>query len=301
MNILIYENISSSVIEKIKDLGHTVYNISEDKSKEDEYLPICEVIIVKSRTYISKDLILKAKKLKYIIKGGVGIDNIDADFAHNLGIHVLNTPDAPIISVAEYVIGLMISIMRNIPQSDSSFKNKDYDSDKFIGHELFGKTLGVVGFGRIGREVAKRALAFGMKVIACDKYLSSSPMPNIPLLPLNQLLPSADIISFHLTFDPKKDKPIIDASHFNMMKDGVVLINCAKNGIINEIDLIDAINQGKVAGVAIDVLNSDSALIPILKSNNKIISTSNIASKTYETDLRISEHIFTIIKGLEQK
>jgi D-3-phosphoglycerate dehydrogenase len=301
MNILIYEQISPSVVEKIKALGHTVYDISEDKANEDQYLSFCELIIVKSNTYITKETIDKAKKLKYIIKGGAGIDKIDADYAHNLGIHVLNTPDAPIISVAEYVFGLMISITRNIPQSDSAFKNGESNSEKFRGFELYGKTLGVVGFGRIGREVAKRALAFGMNVIACDKYLSMSPMPAVKLYPLNQLLSESDIITFHLTFDPKKDKPIIDLEHFEMMKDNVFLINCAKNGIINEVALMQALNKGKIGGIAIDVLSSDSSLIPILKNNPKIISTPNLASKTFETDLRISEHIYTIIRGLEQK
>lgn len=301
MNILIYEQISPSIIEKIKSLGHEVYDISNDRSKETEYLPICETIIVKSKTFVNKDLIDKAKKLKYIIKGGVGIDKIDADYAHNLGIHVLNTPDAPIISVAEYVFGLMICLTRNISQSDLAFKNGETDFEKFKGFELYGKTLGVVGFGRIGREVAKRALAFGLNVIACDKYLSMSPMPSVKLYPLNQLLAESDIITFHLTFDPKKDKPIIEEEHFSMMKDNVFLINCAKNGIINEVALIQALNKGKIGGIAIDVLGMDSSLLPLLKNNPKIIATPNIASKTFETDQRISEHIFTIIRGLEQK
>lgn len=301
MNILIYEQISPSIIEKIKELGHNVYDISQDKDKEDLYLPICELIIIKSRTILSKDIIFRAKNLKFIIKGGVSIDNIDIDYAHNLGIHVLNTPDAPIISVAEYTIGLILAIVRNIPQSDKSFKEGNFIIDQFKGHEIYGKTLGVVGFGRIGREVAKRALAFGMKVIACDKYLSSSPMPDIPLLPLDQLLKQSDIITFHLTFDPSKDKPIIEAREFQLMKDGVILINCAKNGIINEVDLAEAIRKDKIGGLAIDVLSINSSLFPVLKENLKIIATTNLAAKTFETDQRISEHIFTIIKGLEQK
>ncbi len=301
MKVLIYEQLSPSIIDKIKDLGHFVYEVFKDNNNEEELLSTCEILIVKSKTVVSKEMINKAKNLKYIIKGGVGIENIDADYAHNLGIHVLNTPDAPIISVAEYVMGLILSISRKIPQADSAFKNGIYDSDLFEGFDLYGKTLGVVGFGRIGREVAKRAMAFGMNVIACDKYLSSSPMQSVQLVPLNQLLPRSDIISFHLTFDPKKDKSIIESQHFELMKDNVILINCAKNGIINEIDLVSAINSGKVAAAAIDVLKSDSALIPLLKNNQKIISTPNIASKTLETNNRISEHIFTIIKGLEQK
>lgn len=301
MKVLIYEQLSPSIIDKIKELGHLVYEVYKDNSNEEELLSACEILIVKSKTIVSKEMINKAKNLKYIIKGGVGIENIDADYAHNLGIHVLNTPDAPIISVAEYVMGLILSISRKIPQADLAFKNGIYDSDLFEGFDLYGKTLGVVGFGRIGREVAKRAMAFGMNVIACDKYLSSSPMQSVQLVPLNQLLPRSDIISFHLTFDPKKDKSIIESQHFELMKDNVILINCAKNGIINEIDLISAINSGKVAAAAIDVLKSDSSLIPLLKNNQKIISTPNIASKTLETNNRISEHIFTIIKGLEQK
>ncbi|MFN3411377.1 MAG: NAD(P)-dependent oxidoreductase [Exilispira sp.] len=301
MNILIYEQISPSIIERIKELGHNVYDISQHKDKEDQYLPICELIIIKSRTILSKDIISRAKNLKFIIKGGVSIDNIDIDYAHNLGIHVLNTPDAPIISVAEYTIGLILAIVRNIPQSDKSFKEGNFAIDQFKGHEIYGKTLGVVGFGRIGREVAKRALAFGMKVIACDKYLFSSPMPDIPLLSLDQLLKKSDIITFHLTFDPSKDKPIIEAREFQLMKDGVILVNCAKNGIINEVDLAEAIRKDKIGGLAIDVLNINSSLFPLLKENPRIIATTNLAAKTFETDQRISEHIFTIIKGLEQK
>lgn len=301
MNILIYEQISPLIIEKIKELGHNVYDISQHKENEDQYLPICELIIIKSKTILSKDIISKAKNLKFIIKGGVSIDNIDIDYAHNLGIHVLNTPDAPIISVAEYTMGLILSIVRNICQSDKSFKEGNFSEEQFKGHEIYGKTLGVVGFGRIGREVAKRALSFGMKVIASDKYLSSSPMPDIPLLTLNELLKQSDIITFHLTFDPSKDKPIIEAREFQLMKDGVILINCAKNGIINELDLIEAIKKDKIGGLAIDVLNKNSSLFPLLKENPRIISTTNLAAKTFETDQRISEHIFTIIKGLEHK
>lgn len=301
MNILLYEQIPGYIIDKIEKLGHKVYDISENKIKEDEYLSICEVIIVKSKTNVSKDIIKKAKNLKYIIKGGVGIENIDADFAHNLGIHVLNTPDAPIISVAEFVIGLILSISRHIPQSYSSLKNDIKEFETNTGIELYGKTLGVVGFGRVGREVAKRALAFGMNVVACDKYLSMSPMPSVQLLPLNQLLPIADIITFHLTFDPKKDKSLIDKEQFELMKDNVLLINCAKDGIINDHALIEAIKNGKVGGVAIDVLSDNSPIISIFKDNPRIIITPNLASKTFETDKKISEHIFTIIKGLDQK
>ncbi len=301
MFILLYEEISSSIIEKIKELGHEIYDISKDRSDEEELLKKCEVIIVKSKVNLNKELISKAKNLKYIIKGGVGIDNIDVDFAHNLGIHVLNTPDAPIISVAEYVMGLIIAVSRKVIQSNYSIKIGNFESDQFKGIELYGKILGLVGFGRIGREVAKRALTFSMKVIACDKYLSNSPMPGVPLMPLNQLLPQADIISFHLTFDPKKDKPIIQQEQIDLMKNNVILINCAKNGIIDDNSFIKAVKEGKIGGAAIDVVNYNSNLISELKDMQNIIFTSNIASKTFETEQRISEHIYTIIKGLGQK
>ncbi len=301
MNVLLYEKLTPSIVDKIKELGHIVYDITEDRSKEDELLKICEVLVVKSKTFVSREIIGKAKNLKFIIKGGVGIENIEADYAQDLGIHLMNTPDALITSVAEYVIGLILTLARNIPQSYNSLKSGVFNPDNYKGFELSGKTLGVVGFGRIGRELAKRALAFGMNVIACDKYLSISPMSSVQLLPLNQLLPKADIISFHLTFDPKKDNPIIEEEQFSLMKDNVILINCAKDGIIDDRALLSEIKKGKIKAVAIDVLNSDSFLINELKDYPNIIITPNLASKTYETDQRISEHVFTILKGLAQK
>ena len=200
----------------------------------------------------------KAPKLRVVGRAGVGVDNVDVDYATNRGIVVMNTPAGNTISTTELTFSMMMALARKIPQAHMSMKEGKWDRKAFAGAELSGKTLGVCGMGRIGSQVARRAIAFGMRVLAHDPYLSLNKARElqVELLELDELLGRADFITVHMPLtDQTRD--MINAETFAKMKDGVNLINCARGGIINEVDLVAAVNGGKVAGAALDVYETE--------------------------------------------
>lgn len=198
MKILVSDKIADSAIEGIKSLGHDVTVKTGMSSEELEtVIPEFECIIVRSATKVRKPIIDVAKNLKLIIRGGVGLDNIDVDYAKSKGIEVKNTPAASSISVAELTIGHLLAVARHIPYGTMSLKNGKWEKKSLKGIELYKKTLGIIGFGRIGRELAKRALGFDMNVIAYDPFVKETDM-NVKLVELNELLKTADFISMHL-------------------------------------------------------------------------------------------------------
>lgn len=300
MNILFVDNFPEVIINRIENMGHKVFDCSLKPEICDKYLEDAEVIITKNRTNINREIIDKALKLRMIINGGVSIDNIDIDYAHNKGIHVMHTPEAPMISVAEFVFGLLLSAARKIYDANLSMKNGKWDKELYYGNELYGKTIGVVGFGRIGREVARRAIAFGMKIVACDKFLSESPMPGVPIVELDNLLKVSDFITLHASFDARKDKTLITEREFSLMKDNVLIINCAQGGIIDENALLLALNSKKVSFAALDVYSIEPPKSEKLIKHPNTICTPHIAAQTLEAELRMGDQIITILKGLGQ-
>ena len=211
MKILVCDNLEKKVIEKLSELGE-VTNISDSKTKTEELLSNIvdtDIVVIRSSTKINKDILQKANKLKIIARCGVGIDNIDIEEATNKEIYVTNSPNANIISVAELTIGLIISAARNIHTSNNSLKNKNWDRNKFLGTELYKKQLGLIGFGKAAREVAKRLTVFGMEIVFYDPYVEASE-DEANKVELDELLKTSDVISIHVVKNEETKNMIND-------------------------------------------------------------------------------------------
>jgi D-3-phosphoglycerate dehydrogenase len=252
-----------------------------------------DVLLVRSETKVTKDIIACADKLKVIGRAGVGVDNVDVEAASKKGIVVMNTPGGNTISTAEQTMTLLLGMARNLPQAVGSLKAGNWDRKKFTGTEVFGKTLGIVGLGRIGTEVAKRANAFGMKVIAYDPYLSKEKAEelNIALVDLDVLFKEADFITVHTPMT-QETKHMISDKQMAMMKDGVRLVNCARGGIIDEAALLKAIESKKVAAAALDVYEKEPPDMnnPIIK-NDRIVTAPHLGAATEEAQQNVSLEI----------
>lgn len=255
-------------------------------------------LIVRSATKVTKEIIEAAKKLKVVGRAGVGLDNVDLDAATQKGIIVMNTPAGNTISTAEHTFSMLMALSRSIPQATASTKKGEWKRSKFMGVELYGKTLGIVGLGRIGTEVAKRSLAFGMKVLAYDPFLSKEVAESlgIEIVDLKELYERADFITVHtpLTADTKR---MISTEAFARMKKGVRMINCARGGIIDEQALIQAIKDGKVAGAAMDVfekepVSPDSELLKL----DSVIVTPHLGASTEEAQVNVAIEVAEIVR-----
>ncbi|MEY8001549.1 D-2-hydroxyacid dehydrogenase [Clostridium sp. Mt-5] len=296
MRILVSDGMEKDAFDKLIAKGYDVL----DKHFEDEELKQkikeFDIIIVRSATKIRKPLIDAAKngKLKLIIRGGVGVDNIDVDYAAQNGIMVKNTPNASTISVAELTLAHMFAISRYVNISNVTMRNGKWEKKKYKGVELYGKTLGLIGFGRIAKEVAKRAYAMGMNIIYYDKLGMAKGYNNYEFCEFQALLMKADYISLHIPFD-KKQGAVIGEKELDMMRDGVYIINCARGGVIDEKALIDGLNGGKVAGVGIDVFENEPEPCRELVNNDRVSVTPHIGGSTVEAQKRIGMEIVNII------
>ena len=295
IRILSTDGIESSAAKALTDLRFELvqqfYGENDLPAKAAEF----DVIIVRSATKIRKpviDAVAATGRLKLIIRGGVGIDNIDADYAKEKGIEVRNTPNASSASVAELVIGHMFSLARFIYDANVTMREGKWEKKRYEGIELCGKTLGLIGMGRIGRCVAKLAGAIGMKVIYTNQR---GPLPeNEPFVyaPLEELLAKADFISLHT---PKTDSKIITAERIAMMKDGVFFINTARAALVDTQALLKALDSGKIAGAALDVFDEEPLKDTAVYKHPKISMTPHIGASTLEAQQRIGENIVSII------
>src|SRR5208337_450429 len=245
--------------------------------KEDELCNILgeyDALLVRSSTEVTAKVIEAGSKLKFIGRAGVGVDNIDVEAATRKGIIVANAPEGNTLAATEHTMAMMQALARNIPQANASLKKKEWKRSKFMGVELNEKTLGIVGFGRIGREVAKRANAMDMKCVAYDPFITKerAAQLGVRVMSLEELFTVADVITVHTPLI-KETKHVINAKSIATMKDGVRIINCARGGIIDEGALCDAIRCGKVAGAALDVFETEPPLeLPLLSLENVIVT-----------------------------
>ncbi|GHT51468.1 hypothetical protein AGMMS49990_05820 [Endomicrobiia bacterium] len=261
-----------------------------------ELIKCYDGLLIRSEVKVTADIIEAAQNLKFIGRAGTGVDNVDKDAATKKNIIVANVPGGNTISAAEHTIGLMLSLARQIPEAYKSLKNKKWDRKNFVGTELFGKTLGLIGLGRIGTEVAKRMSSFEMKVIAYDPFAKPESAKNngIELKSLDDVFSQADYISIH---SPLNDttRGMINVDAIKKMKDGVKIINCARGPIINEKDLSDAIKSGKVSGAAVDVFAKEPPEDWILIETDNVIVTPHLAASTQEAQVRIAEEIGEVL------
>lgn len=298
MKILICDAIDASAVKKMQDAGLEVDN-KGGIAKEEllKVIPNYNIMVVRSATKVTREVIEQGKSLKLIVRGGVGMDNIDAVAAKAAKVDVQNTPEAASVSVAELAIGLMFALARKIPQADATMKQGKWEKKALEGTELWKKTLGLVGIGRIGFEVARRAMALEMSVIAYDPYLKPVPekitQSGIKMMAsLDELYKQADYISLHLPVTPET-KNMINAAAFAKMKKGVRIVNTARGGIIDEKDLAEAITSGQVGSAAIDVFEKEPITPdnPLLKLGDKIVLTPHLGASSVEGQGRVGNAV----------
>ncbi|HEY5271063.1 MAG TPA: D-2-hydroxyacid dehydrogenase [Anaerolineales bacterium] len=289
MKILVCDKTESDAIEKMRLAGLTVDTNFEITPEElPDILANYDGCVVRSRTKIRQPLIDLCPNLKVIVRGGVGLDTIDADYARSKGITVMNTPKASSASVAELAIGFMFALARNLYKATSTMKAEKWEKKAFEGDEIGGKTLGLIGIGNIGREVARRANALGLTVIAYDPYVKEA--ESVKLVTLDEVLARSDYISLHLP-KTKESADMIGKAQFDKMKTGVRIINCARGGIINEAALYEALTNGKVAGAALDVYAEEPPTDWRLAKLENVICSPHIGAATREAQGRVGAEV----------
>ncbi len=306
MKVLICDAIQKACVDILEDEGFSVD--VKTGLNEAEIIDIVKgysAIIVRGATKITSKIIEASDVLKYVGRAGSGVDNIDVTAATAKGVTVLNVPSGNTISVAEHTVGIMLSMIRFIPQSCADLKNGKWEKKKYMGSELYLKTLGIVGLGKIGAEVAKRCKAFDMKVIAFDPVLPPEKAKEIgvELVGMEKLLKESDFISIHTPGGPNT-KNLITDKELSVCKEKVFIVNCARGGILNEEDALKNLNSGKIAGLALDVYSKEppDADNELLKHPNVIV-TPHLGASTKEAQDRvgiaIAHQIADALKGKE--
>lgn len=291
-HILVPDQVDNSAVAILKSTPGMNITAPGKMSRDETRaaLPNADALIIRSSTKADADLLQVADKLKVIARAGVGVDNVDLDAATAKGIVVMNTPGGNTISTAEHAFVLMLALARQIPQAHQSLVEGRWDRKLFMGAELRGKTLGIVGFGRIGRALAKRAQAFEMTVITTDPYIAPDVAEDfgVDLLPLEELLAQSDFISLHaLATDETRD--MINAASIATMRKGVRIINAARGALINESDLADAIKSGRVGGAALDVYVNEPPETgnPLIGLPN-VVHTPHLAASTNDAQVTVA-------------
>jgi D-3-phosphoglycerate dehydrogenase len=287
--IVIADSMESEVIEEIKKLGTVVYkpaNLSEEIKDAD-------ALIVRSATKVTKELISHAQKLRVVARAGVGLDNVDVQACEAKKIKVINTPGASANAVAELAIGLMISSLRNVQKAHFQMKNKIWDKTSLTGNEIAGKTLGVIGFGRIGSMVAEKAHALGMGIIAFDPRPKET--KNVKFVSLDELFKTADVITLHVALS-EETKNLIGKENIAKMKNGVCIINTSRGEVVDEDALYEACKSKKVACAALDVYKIEPYTGKLLELDN-VFFTPHIGAGTKEAQMRIGKELVEKLKA----
>ncbi len=302
MKVLVCDAVAPVTVQALLDAGIEVEN-RPDISAEELLSDAANYdgMVVRSRTKIPKEVIDAAKNLKIVVRGGVGLDNIDVAYAREKGVAVRNTPKASSNSVAELALGYMLAMARHIPQATMSMTAGEWQKNKLKGTEIADKTLGLIGFGNIGGLLGRKAAVLGMDVIFYDVVAPPDPGP-AKQVDLEEVLARSDYISLHVPFLPAT-KNLLDAQAFAKMKDGVYVVNCARGGVIDEDALYDALKSGKVAGAALDVyldekVNPGNAKLYGLKDENgfsKVIGSPHIGASTVEGQARVGTEVAEIL------
>jgi D-3-phosphoglycerate dehydrogenase / 2-oxoglutarate reductase len=284
--------------EGIKLLEETGYQITRawDIPKVDlpKIIADFDVLIVRSATKVKGELLENANKLRVIGRAGEGLDNVDYQRAQKMGITLVNTPHVSYMSVAELTIGHMLALARNIMQGTTSLREGKWEKEELMGHEVNGKTLGVIGCGYIGKAVEHLALALGMKVLPVEECVFDR------FVALGDMLPQADFITIHVPLTPHTHH-MISTKEFNLMKKGVRLIDCSRGGVVDQEALYQALISGKVAGAALDVFEEEPPRNSKLLTLNNVIATPHMGAQTYEAQFKASIQIAkAVIEALEK-
>jgi D-3-phosphoglycerate dehydrogenase len=302
--ILVSDSLSDEGLKILKDEKDFQIDVKTGMKPDElkEVIKDYDALLVRSATKANKDIIDAAVKLKVIGRAGVGLDNVDLPAATERGIVVMNAPAGNTISTCEHTMSLLLALARSIPQAAGSVKKGEWKRSKFMGVELYKKTLGIVGLGRIGREVARRAASFGMKIIGYDPYLSKDVAETlgIEVVELPELYKRADFITVHVPLTDDTNHMISDQA-FAMMKPGVRILNCARGGIIDETALLGALKSGKVAGAALDVFEAEppDPNSELLKLDN-VVATCHLGASTEEAQVNVAIEIAECVKDFLQ-
>ena len=295
MKVLANDGLEISAINEIKKNGKYIETNHLDKEELIENIKNYDVLVVRSNTKVTSDVLEAGAKgnLKLVIRAGVGIDNIDLDYAKKVGIKVSNTPDASSDSVAELALGHMFSVARYIAVANYTMRNGQWNKKQYKGSEIAGKILGIIGMGRIGKALAGKAEALGMKIIYAD-VLGKQDNLAYEFMDLDNLLKVSDYVSLHVPYD--KDKgALISSREISMMKEGAVIINCARGKVVDEEALLEGLNSGKLAGAGIDVFEQEPSKNTELINHERVSVTPHIGASTKEAQERIGKEVAAIV------
>ncbi len=303
MNVLITDNVDENCIGILQTEGFDVEYLPGISGEElNKKIATADALIVRSGTMVASEVLTAGKQLKVVGRAGAGVDNIDVDAATRRGIIVMNTPGGNTISTAEHTMSMMLALARNIPHAHQSVVSGKWERKKFVGTELYGKTIGIIGLGKVGAEVARRCLAFEMNVIAFDPILSSEAAMkmNVKLVSLEELFERSDIISVHTPLIPET-KGLINEKTLSKCKHGVKIINCARGGIVDEAALLKGLADGIVSGAALDVFETEPPSLSQLITHPRVIVTPHLGASTEEAQekvaVQIAHQVADVLKG----
>ena len=303
MKILICDNLNQQVYKELETIGDCV-DISKSNSKDKDlanHIKDCEIVVIRSATKLTKEVLDKAEQLKIIARCGVGIDNVDLDFAKSKRIFVTNSPSANLISVVELTVALIISVSRKLSLADSHLKKGEWNRSQFLGNELYGKTLGIVGFGKAGRLVAERMKSFGMSIVFYDPYVTDW-NGSEESIKLDDLLRTADVVSIHV-IKTKDTENLISKDMLDLLKPSSVIINTSRGGVLDEDYLFELLESEKIFGAGLDVYSNEPPKNVDRYNGLNLVTTPHIGASTNEAQLKAGletiENIKKILAGDE--
>lgn len=300
MKVLVCDSISPRAVERMRKAGLEV-DVDDKVTPEAllEKIGPYDAMVVRSRTKVRKQVIDCATNLKVVVRGGVGVDNIDVEYAESKGIRIMNTPGASTHAVAELALAYMFALARPIAQATASMREGMWEKSKFEGIEIAGKVLGIIGMGRIGQALAQRAAALGMLVLGYDSRTVGA-APYMHMVEMDELLEKSDFISLHIPLT-EQSKHMMNGEMFAKMKQGVRIVDCARGGVIDENALYDAIVAGKVAGAALDVFENEPLTDRKLFELPQVIGSPHIGAGTKEATARIGDEVAEILIAVSQE
>ena len=301
-SILVADPIAPDGIRALQEHGDVVLKDCLSPDDLEGVLADCVALIVRSQTRVTREMIEAARKLRVIGRAGIGTDNIDVEAASRRGIVVVNAPTAVVVAAAEHTLALILALFRRIPQAHQSVAQGQWERSKFVGTELRGKTVGIVGLGNIGAEVARRLAAFDVRLVGSDPYVTTeyASRLGIELVTLDTLLDVSDLISLHVPMTAST-RNLIGATQFQRMKHGVRIVNCARGGVIDEAALASALESGQVAGAALDVFAEEPPTNRLLLDNRRVVLTPHLGASTEEAQvaasLEVAQQVIAVLEG----
>lgn len=301
-NVLVADPIPEGSLEKLRETANVQVAYKLSKESLLERLKECEGLIVRSETNVSRELIESSSRLQVIARAGVGVDNIDVEAATRKGIVVINSPEGNTLAAAEHTMAMMLAAARKIPYAHASLLRGEWERSWFVGTELYGKTLGIVGLGKIGREVAARAESFKMHLLGYDPYVNENYAKElgVTLTSLEDLLQKSDFVTLHLPLNPETER-LMNKEKLSRMKRGSILINCARGGLVDEQALCEALTLGPLAGAALDVFTKEPPKDSCLLKLNNVVLTPHLGASTEEAQQRVAldvaEQMAAVLQG----